>query len=131
MKPPGYLSYVSDHIVTQWPPTQETYDYLSTGNPMIMNLIFSMDYLRETFRTGVEFKGHRKVFELRAAYDAVLSGVDVLITPTVPIVAFEFPPSTMGEYWGESEGGSGVELRHLSVQRHGASGHERALWVWG
>ncbi|KAL4757302.1 amidase signature domain-containing protein [Aspergillus foveolatus] len=89
MKPPGYLSYAPDHIDT-------------AGNPTIMNLIFSTDYLRETFGTGVEFKGHRKVFELRAAYDAVLSEVDVLITPTVPTVAFEFPPSTRGcTEWGD------------------------------
>ncbi|KAL3436083.1 amidase signature domain-containing protein [Aspergillus tetrazonus] len=102
MKPPGYLSYAPDHIDTQWPPTQEMYDYLSAGNPTIMNLIFSTDYLRETFGTGVEFKGHRKVFELRAAYDAVLSEVDVFITPTVPTVAFEFPPSTKGgTEWGD------------------------------
>ncbi|KAL4746363.1 hypothetical protein BDW72DRAFT_207418 [Aspergillus terricola var. indicus] len=102
MKPPGYLSYVPDQIDTQWPPTQEMYDYLSAGNPTIMNLIFSTDYLRETFGTAVEFKGQRKVFELRAAYDAVLSKVDVLITPTVPTVAFEFPPSTRGgTEWGE------------------------------
>ncbi|KAL4904090.1 hypothetical protein BDW74DRAFT_179180 [Aspergillus multicolor] len=95
-RPPGYLSYLPDHIDTQWPPTQEMFDHLTVGNPTIMNLIFSTDYLRQTFGTTVEFKAHRKVFELRAAYDAVLSEVDVLITPTVPTVAFEFPPSTKG-----------------------------------
>ncbi|RDW84126.1 uncharacterized protein DSM5745_04452 [Aspergillus mulundensis] len=95
-RPPGYLSYLPEHIDTQWPPSQEMFDHLTAGNPTIMNLIFSTDYLRETFGTAVEFKAHRKVFELRAAYNAVLADVDVLITPTVPTVAFEFPPSTKG-----------------------------------
>ncbi|KAL4993289.1 hypothetical protein BDV10DRAFT_190123 [Aspergillus recurvatus] len=57
-----------------------------------MRLIFSTDYLRDTFGTNVEIKGHQKVFELRAVYDAVLPKADVLITPIVLAVAFEFPP---------------------------------------
>ncbi|KAL4984207.1 hypothetical protein BDW68DRAFT_180882 [Aspergillus falconensis] len=46
-KPPDYLSDGPDHIETQSSPTQEMFDYITAGNPTIMNLIFSTDYLRE------------------------------------------------------------------------------------
>ncbi|KAL4937341.1 amidase signature domain-containing protein [Aspergillus oleicola] len=102
VKPPGYLTYQPDHIDLQWPPTQEMFDALTAINPTIMNLIFSTEYVRETFGTPIECKAHRKVFGLRAAYDAIFKDVDVLITPTVPTVAFPFPESTKG---GTESGG--------------------------
>ncbi|KAL4801829.1 amidase signature domain-containing protein [Aspergillus unguis] len=95
-RPPGFLSYQPPHIDVQWPPTQEMFDHLTPTNPTIMNLIFSTDYVREVYGTSVEFKAHRKVFELRAAYNKAFQEVDVLITPTVPTVAFPFPDSTCG-----------------------------------
>ncbi|KAL4954523.1 amidase signature domain-containing protein [Aspergillus filifer] len=96
VKPPGFLTYQPEHVDLQWPPSQEMFDALTAINPTIMNLVFSTDYVRETFGTNIEFKAHRKVFELRAAYDATFKDVDILITPTVPTVAFPFPESTKG-----------------------------------
>ncbi|KAL4966486.1 amidase signature domain-containing protein [Aspergillus stella-maris] len=96
VKPPGYLTYQPDHVDLQWPPTQEMFNALTAINPTIMNLVFSTDYVREVFGTNIEFKAHRKVFELRAAYNAIFKDIDVLITPTVPTVAFPFPESTKG-----------------------------------
>ncbi|KAL4865490.1 amidase signature domain-containing protein [Aspergillus spectabilis] len=77
--------------------TGEMYDQLSSTNPTIMNLIFCAAHLKEKFGPSADAGGHRAVFALRAAYDAVLEnsgaedGVDILVTPTVPTVAFKCP----------------------------------------
>ncbi|EXJ96133.1 hypothetical protein A1O1_01259 [Capronia coronata CBS 617.96] len=81
-KTPGYLSYQPPHMNLQWPPTQDMYETLTDTNPTIMNLIFSSVFLKEKYGPGVEAKAHRKVFQLRQAYDEALRQVDVLITPT-------------------------------------------------
>lgn len=89
--PPGYLTYSPPHMKMQWPPTQEMYDLMTSHNPTIMNLVFSSQYLRNSACANIEAKAHRKVFELREAYDKALRTVDVLITPTVPSVAMPHP----------------------------------------
>ncbi|KAL3481550.1 putative amidase [Aspergillus californicus] len=89
---PGYLSYNPPHVQLRWPPDQEMHDLLTAKNPSIMNLIFSAAYLQEqSGSTARVAKAHRKVFELRKAYDDALSQVDILITPTTPTVAFPLP----------------------------------------
>ncbi|KAL4778729.1 putative amidase [Aspergillus varians] len=91
---PGILSYGPPHVQLRWPPDQEMYDLLTAKNPSIMNLIFSSAYLKEqNGSTARVAKAHRKVFELRQAYDDALAQVDVLITPTTPTVAFAHPES--------------------------------------
>ncbi|KAL3457001.1 putative amidase [Aspergillus heterothallicus] len=91
---PGVLSYDPPHVNLRWPPDQEMYDLLTAKNPSIMNLVFSSAYLKEQLgSTERVSKAHRKVFELRKAYDEALSQVDVLITPTTPTVAFPLPES--------------------------------------
>ncbi|GKZ20532.1 hypothetical protein AbraIFM66951_005857 [Aspergillus brasiliensis] len=90
---PGHLSYVPPHIEFRWPPDQEMYDLLTEKNPSVMNLIFSAAYLKESCSAQLVAKSHRKVFELRKAYDDALDEFDVLITPTTPTVAFPHPVS--------------------------------------
>jgi amidase len=91
---PGYLTYVSPHVSLRWPPDQEMYELFTAANPSIMNMIFSSIFLKEKWGPQVEAKAHRKVFELRAAYDEALQHVDVLITPTIPSVAMPHPQLT-------------------------------------
>ncbi|KAL5343019.1 amidase signature domain-containing protein [Aspergillus crustosus] len=92
----GYLTWSVSHMNLKWPPDQSMYDQLSATNPTIMNLIFCAAYLKEKFGPSADAAGHRAVFSLRAAYDAVLEssgedGVDILVTPTVPTVSFKCP----------------------------------------
>lgn len=79
---PGYLTYQPPHMKLQWPPNQDMYETLSDTNPTVMNLIFSSAFLKENYGPAVEAKAHRKVFQLRQAYDEALRHVDVLIMPT-------------------------------------------------
>ncbi|KAL4883233.1 amidase signature domain-containing protein [Aspergillus karnatakaensis] len=93
---PGYLTWSPSHMDLKWPPDQAMYEQMSKTNPTIMSLIFCAAYLKEKFGPSADAAGHRAVYALRAAYDAVLEdagadGVDVLITPTVPTVSFKCP----------------------------------------
>ncbi|OJJ96050.1 hypothetical protein ASPACDRAFT_64038 [Aspergillus aculeatus ATCC 16872] len=90
---PGFLSYNAPHVELRWPPDQEMHNLLTENNPSIMNLIFSAAYLKETFPSKLVAKAHRKVFELRKAYDDVLVDFDVLITPTTPTLSSPHPES--------------------------------------
>ncbi|KAK4942294.1 hypothetical protein LTR10_017900 [Elasticomyces elasticus] len=91
---PGYLSYHPPHMKLQWPPNQDMYEVLSDTNPTIMNLIFCSAFLKDKYGPGVEAKAHRKVFQLRQAYDDALSQVDVLIMPTTLGLASQHPELT-------------------------------------
>jgi amidase len=88
---PGHLTYAPPHLDMQWPPTQEMHELMTATNPAIMNLIFSSTYLKDTVGAKAEAKAHRKIFELRAAYDAALEDVDVFVTPTLPNVSRRNP----------------------------------------
>ncbi|KAI1618151.1 amidase signature domain-containing protein [Exophiala viscosa] len=94
MQTPGYLSYHPPHMKLQWPPNQDMYELLSDTNPTINNLIFSSAFLKDKYGPGVEAKAHRKVFQLRQAYDDALSQVDVLIMPTTLGLASQHPELT-------------------------------------
>jgi amidase len=96
-KPSGYLSYLPPHVQTQWPPTQEMYELLTSTNPAVINIILSGKLAEEQFGGSLEAKAHRKVFELRAAYDSALDKVDVLIAPCAPTVA-QPNPKMMDEH---------------------------------
>ncbi|KAF6814120.1 glutamyl-tRNA amidotransferase subunit (amidase) [Colletotrichum plurivorum] len=90
--PSGHLSYLPAHSRVQWPPSQEMLDTLTANNPAVINVIFSELLARSTATgEGLEAKAHRKAFELRAAYNAALAGVDVLVTPCAPTVAMPHP----------------------------------------
>lgn len=94
LQTPGFLSYDPPHVQLRWPPDQQMHDLLTSTNPSIMNLIFSTEYLKEQpGSAGRVSKAHRKVFELRKAYDDALSSFDVLVTPMAPTVAFQLPES--------------------------------------
>jgi amidase len=89
--PSGHLSYLPSHARIQWPPSQETFDTLTANNPAVFNIMLSELLSRNIARPGLEAKAHRKVFELRAAYDTALEEVDVLVTPCAPTVAMPHP----------------------------------------
>jgi amidase len=91
-KASGYLSYLPPHIQAQWPPSQEMYELLTSTNPAVINIMLSNQFANQQFGPSIEAKAHRKVFELRAAYDRALEEVDVLVTPCAPTVAMPHPP---------------------------------------
>lgn len=94
---PGYLTHSLPHLNPP-PPDQRMYDLLSPTNPGALNVLFTGTMVRERFGPRLESKAHRKIFELRAAYDRALEGVDVLITPCAPTVAMPHPDmKTVGE----------------------------------
>jgi amidase len=68
-KTSGHLSFLPPHIQARWPPDQRMYELLTTTNPAAMNVMLSGPFLQEHFGPSVEAKAHRKVFELRAAYE--------------------------------------------------------------
>lgn len=95
-RPSGYLSYLAPHIEPQWPPTQKTYELLTRSNPAVVNIILSGKLAHEKLGPAAEGKAHRRVFELRAAYDKALEEVDVLVTPCAPRVAMPHPDLSEG-----------------------------------
>lgn len=90
-KPSGHLSYLPPHLQSRWPLSQETYELLSSANPALANIVLSERFAQRVLPAGIEAKAHRKVFELRAAYDRALEEVDILITPCAPTVAMPHP----------------------------------------
>lgn len=87
----GYLTHSPPHISMRWPPDQEMYELLTATNPAVINIMFGGAFLKEEYGAQVESKAHRKIFELRAAYDEALKDVDVLVTPCAPTVAMRHP----------------------------------------
>ncbi|KAI6083704.1 amidase signature domain-containing protein [Hypoxylon rubiginosum] len=87
----GHLSYLPPHLQAQWPPSQEVFDLQSTSNPALVNIMLSGQFAHHQFGPWLEGKAHRKVFELRSAYDKALEEVDVLITPCAPTLAMPHP----------------------------------------
>ncbi|KAK7418771.1 hypothetical protein QQX98_003789 [Neonectria punicea] len=108
-KPSGYLSYLAPHIQPTWPPTQEIYELLKSSNPAVVNIILSEKFANEKFGPVVEAKAHRKVLELRAAYDSAFEAIDVLITPCAPTIAMPHPKSN------DERGNKATVLERLSV----------------
>lgn len=108
-KTSGHLTYLPPHIKLRWPPTQDTYQLLTSSNPAVVNIILSGQLAETDLEPGLEAKAHRKVFELRAAYDRVLEDVDVLVAPCAPSVAMPHPDLSTG-----GEGGSHI-LEKLSI----------------
>ncbi|KAK7425553.1 hypothetical protein QQZ08_007994 [Neonectria magnoliae] len=108
-KPSGYLSYLAPHIQPTWPPTQEVYELLRSSNPAVVNIILSEKFANEKFGPAVEAKAHRKVLELRVAYDSAFEAVDVLITPCAPTIAMPHPKSN------DEQGNKTSVLEKLSV----------------
>jgi amidase len=75
------------------PMNQEFYDLLTKHNPAPVNVVFNATYLSEYRRdsASVTAKTHMHIYQLRAAYDAVLEECDVLITPVNPRVGARHP----------------------------------------
>ncbi|KDN70035.1 putative amidase [Colletotrichum sublineola] len=90
-KPSGHLSYLSPHIKTQWRPSQDIYQLLNQSNPAVVNILLSQVFDKSHLSPSIEAKAHRKAFQLRAAYDAALAQVDVLVTPCAPTVSMPHP----------------------------------------
>lgn len=88
---PGHLTFLPPHLQAQWPPTQKSFDLQSASTPGLVNIMLSGQFAHSHFGPSLEGKSHRKVFELRAAYDKVLEDVDVLVTPCAPNVAMPHP----------------------------------------
>ncbi|KAI1456418.1 amidase signature domain-containing protein [Annulohypoxylon moriforme] len=87
----GHLSYLPPHLNPQWPPTQPTFELQSNSNPALINIMLSGQLAQSHFGSWIEGKAHRKVFELRSAYDQAFKEVDVLITPCAPTLAMPHP----------------------------------------
>jgi amidase len=79
---------------------QEMYDLLTESSPAVVDVILTGILLRNKYSLAVEAKALRKVYELRAAYNVALNGVDVLVTPVTPTVAMPHPKlkSIIGEH---------------------------------
>lgn len=107
---PGHLSYAPPHIQPQ-PMGQEAYDLLTATNPAVVNVAISGQHLKSKFGNHAEAKAHRKIFQLRAAYDAAFEEVDILITPTVPTVAMPLPKLKLMD----GEGSSVMDKLNLSI----------------
>ncbi|KAK1572878.1 amidase [Colletotrichum navitas] len=90
-KPSGHLSYLSPHTKTQWRSSQDAYQLLTQSNPAVVNILLSQVFDKSHLDASIEAKAHRKVFELRAAYDVALAQVDVLVTPCAPTVSMPHP----------------------------------------
>ena len=88
---PSHLTYAPPHIRPRWPLDQEWYELLTATNPSAVNVCMGGAHLKNKFGPHAEAKAHRKVFQLRAAYDEALSSVDILVTPTCPSVAMPHP----------------------------------------
>ncbi|KAJ5851724.1 Amidase [Penicillium soppii] len=89
--PSGHLSFLSPHAQMKWPPSQETYDTLTSNDPAVVNIMLSEKLAKNSTKAGLEAKAHRLVFALRAAYDSAFEGVDILVTPCAPTVAMPHP----------------------------------------
>lgn len=108
---PGYLSFTPPHLQPRWPMDQEMYELLTATNPSAVNVCIAGTHLKNKFGPHPEAKAHRKVFQLRAAYDEALKCVDILVTPTVPSVAMPFPKLK----FIDGEGSSVMEKLKLSI----------------
>jgi amidase len=108
---PGHLSYAPPHIQTRWPPDQEMFDLLTATNPAVVNVALSGPALKSKFGAHAEAKAHRKIYELRAAYDKAFEEYDILVTPTVPTVAMPHPKLK----FTDGEGSSVMEKLSLSI----------------
>ncbi|KAF3396200.1 Amidase [Penicillium rolfsii] len=108
-KTSGHLSFLPPHIQARWPPDQRMYELLTATNPAAMNVMLSGPFLQEHFGPSVEAKAHRKVFELRAAYDHAFTQVDLLVTPCAPTVAMPHP-----KMQGDDEGPESSIMEKLS-----------------
>ncbi|KIW02295.1 uncharacterized protein PV09_06442 [Verruconis gallopava] len=77
------------------PPTfgQKAFDLLTKHNPAVVNIFFSHQLrAKDPARLrSVTAKAMMHVHELRAAYDAALADVDVLVTPVNPRVGSKHP----------------------------------------
>ncbi|KAI1214214.1 amidase signature domain-containing protein [Annulohypoxylon truncatum] len=92
----GHLSYLPPHLQAQWPPTQQAFELQSKSNPALVNIMLSGQFAHNHFGSWVEGKAHRKVFELRSAYDKAFEEVDILITPCAPTLAMPHPNPESG-----------------------------------
>ncbi|KAJ5737829.1 uncharacterized protein N7483_002954 [Penicillium malachiteum] len=106
----GFLSFLPPHIQARWPPDQEMYELLTGTNPSALNVMLSGPFLQEKFGPSVEAKAHRKVFELRAAYDEAFTQVDILVTPCAPTVAMGHP-----KMQGDAEGPRSTVMEKVSL----------------
>ena len=105
---PDLLSHAMPHFTPRWPLDQKMFDLMTLANPAVINVILGEGLLSEKYSSATQAKAHRHVFQLREAYNIALKDYDVLITPTVPVVA---PPHP--DLRPESEGGSGVMQKML------------------
>ncbi|CAK7206103.1 hypothetical protein SEUCBS139899_008886 [Sporothrix eucalyptigena] len=98
----GHLTYLPPHIkpVTGKLPLSDNEDglratsLLNEYTPAAINILLSQHATNEQLPAGLEAKAHRQVLGLRAAYNAALQDVDVLITPCAPNIARPLPSPT-------------------------------------
>lgn len=87
---PDSLSYTLPGL-DPLPVNQIFYDKMSHTNPAVLNVLMNSALVETKYGPSLTRKSHMHVHQLRAAYDAALADVDVLITPTTPTVGFKHP----------------------------------------
>jgi amidase len=93
-KPSGHLSYLPPHIQPRWPLSGNTFDSVTSSNPALGNILLSEKFAQRHLPSGIEAKAHRRVFELRDAYDKAFDQVDILVTPCAPTIAMPHSKSS-------------------------------------
>lgn len=95
-QPQALLNYPMPGISPP-PLSQASLELLTKHNPAVSNMLFNGEYLNSHPDGGPALvaKAMTHVSQLRAAYDAALKDVDVLITPLTPRVAMKHPELSM------------------------------------
>lgn len=92
--PPDLLSHTLPGL-EPLPTDQNFFDTLANRNPAVVNVLMNAAHIRRKYGPALVRKAHMHVWELRAAYDNALEGVDVLLTPCNPTVGPKHPSSTV------------------------------------
>ncbi|KAF2485295.1 amidase [Neohortaea acidophila] len=93
-KPPDLLAHTMPHIDIV-APGQPFFDALANKNPAPLNVIMNATYMEQKYGNGLSRKAYMHVFQLRAAYDAALEDVDILLTPMTSTVGPKIPASAL------------------------------------
>lgn len=92
--PPDLLSYTMPYLQPNRI-GQDFFDTLANRNPAAVNVLMNAAHMSHKYGPALTQKAHMHVWELRAAYDAVLENFDVLITPLNNTVGPKHPGSAI------------------------------------
>ncbi|KAK5117032.1 hypothetical protein LTR62_006753 [Meristemomyces frigidus] len=92
--PPDILSHTMPHLQPN-KIDQAYFTKLANRNPAAVNVLLNAAHMQQKYGPALARKAHMHVWQLRAAYDAVLRDYDVLLTPCNNTVGPPHPPSTL------------------------------------